>query len=63
MANILKKIAKALTPKKGKKSKKSASANTGASWKLDRMYASKERHEKAYTPKRKKPARKHPRQK
>jgi hypothetical protein len=60
--SILKKITKALTPKKSKKAKKK-SVNTGASWKLDRMYASKEGHEKTYAPKRKKAARKHPKQK
>jgi hypothetical protein len=56
MANILKKIVKAVTPKKSK-SKKKSSTNTGLSWKLDRLYASKEKHEKSYAPKRKRAAR------
>lgn len=60
MANILKKIAKALTPKK---SKKKSTANTGLSWTLDRYYTSKQKYEQSYSPKRKKPARAHGRQK
>ena len=55
MANIISKIKKALTPKKGKKKK--SSYNTGLSWKLDRMLESKEKYEKAYSPKRKTVAR------
>lgn len=54
--SILKKasaaVKKALKPKKGKKS----SHNKGLSWKLDRLYASSEGHEKAYASKRKKAA-------
>lgn len=45
-------VKKALKPKKGKKS----AYNKGLSWKLDRLYASSEGHEKAYAPKRKKAA-------
>lgn len=45
-------------------SKKSGTAKKSKlGWKLDRMYASKQKHEKAYNPKRKKPARKHGKQK
>lgn len=55
--SILKKasaaVKKALKPKKGKKK---SSYNKGLSWKLDRLYASSEGHEKDYAPKRKKAA-------
>lgn len=55
--SILKKataaVKKALKPSKGKGKKKS-SYNKGLSWKLDRLYASSEEHEKAYASNRKK---------
>lgn len=55
--------AKTTKAKTTKSKSKKSSANTGLSWKLDRLYASKQEHEKTYKPKRKKPAKKHGKQK
>lgn len=45
------------------KKKKATAKRSKLSWKLDRIYASKQKHEQAYKPKRKKPAKKHGKQK
>jgi hypothetical protein len=61
--NIIKAIGGIFSKKKAPAKKKSTAKNK-RSWTLDRMYASKEEWEKAYSPsKRKTPAKKHPRQK
>jgi len=61
--NIIKAIGGIFSKKKSPAKKKSTAKNK-RSWTLDRMYASKEEWEKAYSPsKRKTPAKKHPRQK
>jgi len=62
--NIMKAIGGIFGKKKSPAKKKKSTAKNKRSWTLDRMYASKEEHEKAYSPaKRKSPAKKHPRQK
>jgi|LakMenEpi03Aug12_release.lakeMendotaPanAssembly.Ray.scaffolds.fasta_scaffold40654_6 hypothetical protein len=55
--------AKTTKAKTTKAKSKKSTANTGRAWTLDRMYSSKEEYEKSYKPKRKKPAKKHARQK
>jgi len=55
--------AKTTKAKTTKAKSKKSTVNTGRAWTLDRMYSSKEEYEKSYHPKRKKPAKKHARQK
>jgi hypothetical protein len=62
--NIMKAIGGIFGKKKSPAKKKKSTAKNKRSWTLDRMYASKEDWEKAYTPsKRKGTPKKHPRQK
>lgn len=48
---------------KAKTTKSAAKKKSKLSWQLDRLYSSKQNHEVAYKPKRKKPAKKHGKQK
>jgi hypothetical protein len=62
--NIIKALGGFFGTKKSPAKKKKSTAKNKRSWTLDRMYASKEDWEKAYTPaKRKGTAKKHPRSK